>query len=254
MRTLRRLLGPAIFLGAVALFVSASVVMGEPKACPGVSKKCGKAYDKKIGGKLYSCQKCTQALCKAGTNKLAGSKTTEKCISKGASKTGFMTDEPSKKGDPMLAPHLMGPNLLQKKNISTLTRMCTDPAARSIDFRIVRRTSQFTGRVEITGTIKNIGKAAYETRPNQQSVHLYEGSTLVKQQAFGNLSPGQTVTIRYQRNWNSSSPAEGEFPPTYKLLIVYDPDIFIDGNPKNEDCVSANNTKERSGSDINALF
>ncbi len=131
---------------------------------------------------------------------------------------------------------------------------CTDPAARSIDFRIVNKASRFKGRVEITGTIKNVGRAAYETRPNQQSMHLYEGSRLVKQQAFGNLPPGRTAAIRYQRNWASSSPAEGEFPPTYKLMIIYDPDITKDGNPKNDDCVATNNKKERSGAAINGLF
>ncbi len=133
-------------------------------------------------------------------------------------------------------------------------QVCTDPAARSIDFRIVNKTNQFKGRVEITGTIKNIGLAAYETRTNQQSIELFEGSQLVKNQAFGNLSPGQTATIRYQRNWNSSSPAEGEFPPRYLLMIVYKPDITKDGNPKNDDCVGTNNRKERSGAAINGLF
>ncbi len=89
------------FAGTIAL--TSTVVMAEPNACPGVSKKCGKAYDKKIGGKLYSCQKCTQALCKAGTNNLAGSKTTTTCTSKAASKTGFETDElPKVKQQPMM--------------------------------------------------------------------------------------------------------------------------------------------------------
>jgi hypothetical protein len=65
--------------------------------------------------------------------------------------------------------------------------------------------------------------------------------------AFQNLTPGQTVTLVHHRNWNGSSPAEGEFPSTYRLMVGYDPDIFINGNPKNDDCVNTNNRKERSG-------
>jgi len=37
--------------------------------------------------------------------------------------------------------------------------------------------------------------------------------------------------------------------PWYLLVIVYDPDIRLDGNPKNDECTSANNKKERSGAD-----
>ncbi|HEX9625876.1 MAG TPA: hypothetical protein VGA00_02935 [Acidiferrobacterales bacterium] len=142
---------------------------------------------------------------------------------------------------------------VQRPGIRLPVGQCPDPAAQRIDFRIVSRTSQFAGSVEIVGVVKNVG-AAYESRPNQQMMHLYEDSRLVKYQAFHNLAPGQEVTIRYSRTWNSSSPAEGEFPPTYKLVIVYDPDITLDGNPKNDDCAGSNNMRTRSGTGINALF
>lgn len=136
---------------------------------------------------------------------------------------------------------------------------CPDPAAHRIDFSIVQRTSQFAGRVKIVGVAKNVGGAAYESGSNQQQIHLYEhipgGSPrLVAREPFHNLAPGQEATVQYERAWDSSSPAEGEFPPTYKLQIVYDPDIRLDSNPKNDDCRGANNQKERSGADINALF
>jgi hypothetical protein len=135
-----------------------------------------------------------------------------------------------------------------------LLPQCPDPAAQRIDFSIVSRTSQFRGRVRIVGVVKNVGLAAYESGPNQQSAQLYADGKFLVQQAFQNLAPSQEVTVTYERNWDASSPAEGEFPPTYKLLIVYDPDIRLDGNPKNDECTSANNKKERSGADINALF
>jgi hypothetical protein len=141
-----------------------------------------------------------------------------------------------------------------RRPIPIQARQCPNPAAHRIDFRILNRTSQFRGQVQITGVVKNLGNAAYISNPNQQSIHLYEGSRLVTQKPFQNLTPGQEVTVTYTRSWDASSPSEGEFPPTYKLLIVYDPDIRLDGNPRNDDCNAANNQKQRSGADINALF
>lgn len=129
-----------------------------------------------------------------------------------------------------------------------------DPAAQKIDYQILYKTAQFRGRVRITGQIKNIGRLRYTTNPNQQTVLLYEGTNLVASQNFQNLDVGQTVSVSFERMWDASSPSEGEFPPEYKILIVYDPDITLDGNRMNDDCNTANNQLVRSGSGINALF
>jgi hypothetical protein len=137
---------------------------------------------------------------------------------------------------------------------------CPDPAATEIRFSIVRSYTQFKKRIRITGIVKNIGRQPFVSGPNQASAHLYEmplGSSsgrLVAQRAFRNLNPGATVQVFYERDWNSSSPSEGEFPPNYKLLIVYDPDIYMDANKKNDDCNQRNNKKERSGVDINSMI
>ncbi|MEN9216456.1 MAG: hypothetical protein Q6K90_03920 [Gloeomargarita sp. HHBFW_bins_162] len=136
---------------------------------------------------------------------------------------------------------------------------CPDPAAQAVHFTLVNRTTPFQGRVRITGVIRNQGTAAYQSGANQQFVYLYEQMPggrpqLVAQRSFQNLTPGQEVTVVFERNWNSSSPAEGEFPPSYILEVGYDPDIRIDANPNNDDCRLGNNRLERSGSAINALF
>ena len=60
--------------------------------------------------------------------------------------------------------------------------------------------------------------------------------------------------MSYEREWNSSSPTEGEFPPDYIVKISYDPDILIDGNPDNDDCNPGNNEVTRSGAGINTLL
>lgn len=146
----------------------------------------------------------------------------------------------------------------KRKQINPIPK-CPDPAVQRIDFAIVSKTSQFSGKVRITGVVKNVGFEPYISGPNQQEVFLYEGPMggtprLVARQKFQNLNPGQEVRVVYERNWDASSPAEGEFPPSYKVIITYDPDIRMDGNPKNDDCNMNNNQKERSGTEINALF
>jgi hypothetical protein len=135
---------------------------------------------------------------------------------------------------------------------------CPDLAA-SIDFSIAYRTSRTSGRVNIVGKVKNVGGVAYESGPNQQTALLYEivpggQPRLVASQALQNLAPGEEITVRFGRTWNASSPAEGEFPPSYRLVLSFDPDIRIDGNPKNDDCNRSNDVRERSGAEINTML
>ncbi|PSR17114.1 hypothetical protein C8255_14255 [filamentous cyanobacterium CCP3] len=133
-----------------------------------------------------------------------------------------------------------------------------DPAVQAIDFTLLSRTSQFAGRVQIVGTVTNLG-GPFTSRAGQQQVQLYETplggrSQLVASQDFQNLAPGETIRVNYQRDWKASSPAEGEFPPSYQVVISYDPDIAIDGNSHNDDSNLQNNRLERSGAGINGLF
>lgn len=129
-----------------------------------------------------------------------------------------------------------------------------DPAAARIDFQIVERTTQFRGRVRVTATVKNVGHLAYVSRTGQQTALLYSDRTLVARRDFVNLAVGQAFTFSYDRNWDSSSPSEGEFPPNYRLIVTYDPDIYLDANPQNDDCSNANNDRTRSGADINGML
>lgn len=131
-------------------------------------------------------------------------------------------------------------------------KLCPDPAAHAINFHIVNRFSTFSGKVRITGVIKNVSTKAFSGGGGM--AYLYEGSTLRKTKSFSDLAPGATLSLFFERNWRSSSPNEGEFPPMYKLMIQYDPDILKDNNKNNDDCTLTNNKKERSGMGINDLF
>lgn len=138
---------------------------------------------------------------------------------------------------------------------------CIDPAAFEIRFDIVRRDSRFQGRVRITGVVKNIGNKAFQSGSNQAAAYLYQlppgatsGGNIVAQQQFTNLAVGETLNLIWERDWNSSSPSEGEFPNSYRLIISYDPDIYMDANKDNDDCNGNNNQKDRNGSEINDLL
>ncbi len=154
------------------------------------------------------------------------------------------------------------PSPVGQVNSQAIGRKCPDLAAHQIEFKLMRRdpASQFRGRVRITGVIRNVGLVAYSSRPGQQVAYLYEQNPgegaprLVAERSFTNLATGREVRVSFERDWNGSSSLEGEFPPTYKLLIGYDPDIYQDSNPKNDDCNRTNNQRERSGSDINSTY
>ena len=131
-----------------------------------------------------------------------------------------------------------------------------DPAVVSLDFSILRRRGQHRGRVRISGVVKNVGSKPFlnKGRPGAAGIQLYQGNRLVRNVTMRDLAPGETQRIHYDRNWNSSSPSEGEFPPSFKLLITYDPDITMDSNEDNDDSNMNNNRIQKSGSEINDLF
>lgn len=175
----------------------------------------------------------------------------------GAITTIVMAQDPSRPKLP-ISPKYFEPIRPNLKDLQELLAQ-PDPAAIAVDFRLVRRTGRFTGQVEIVGTIRNVGTADFISGKGQQGIQLYEEvpgarPRLVASLPFERLNQGAELQIRYTREWNASSPAEGEFPPTYRLQISYDPDIVLDGNPKNDDSNWRNNSRERSGSAINDLL
>jgi len=141
-------------------------------------------------------------------------------------------------------------------------RPVIDLKAESIEFSVVKTTDDFHGVATIKATIKNIGND-FASGEGQQIMYLYERSlgiptsqlgTEVARKAFTHLSFDQTLEVTFSRNWYSASPAEGEFPPEYILVIGYDPDLYIDGNFNNDDNNHENDELMVSGSGINALF
>jgi hypothetical protein len=138
---------------------------------------------------------------------------------------------------------------------------CPDPAAYDIRFQIVQRKDKFNGRVRITGIIKNIGRKAFKPVHNQAKAYLYEmppgastGGKILAQKVIGDLTAGETLSLNYERNWTTTPTSGGEFPPIYRLQILYDPDVSKNTNTANDDCSQKNNKKVRNGSEINNMF
>jgi hypothetical protein len=132
-----------------------------------------------------------------------------------------------------------------------------DPAVRIELFRVRDKVYPTRGTVTITAIVKNVGTVPYVSRAGQQSVQLTKmapgttsGGTLKANCDFPTLNVGQEVRCPFTRRWDTAI----EFQPSYKAMIVYDPDILLDSNPKNDDANPKNNTATVSWTAINALF
>jgi hypothetical protein len=138
---------------------------------------------------------------------------------------------------------------------------CPDPAAYDIRFQLLRRKDKSTVRVRITGIIKNIGRKTFKPVRNQAKAYLYEippgastGGKILAQKVITNLNPGATISLSCERDWTTTPTSGGKFPHTYRLQILYDPDVYRDTTTLNDDCSHKNNKKIRSGSEINEMF
>ncbi len=125
-----------------------------------------------------------------------------------------------------------------------------NPAVDEIEFTLVSQTSDTQGIVEIEGVVENKGTGTFDSTPGQQSVQLYQDSMLLAEEEFEDLAPGARVEVSHEMMWTTGS----EFPPTFRVVIAYDPDIYMDGNPLNDDCANVDNALQRSGAEIDALF
>ncbi len=136
------------------------------------------------------------------------------------------------------------------KKIPSIKPTCPDLAVMPIQFHIVRKTSRFNAIVRITAVVKNIGGQDYISGSNQQSIYLYVGRELKRNIGFERLAVGATRTVTYDINFSLSN----EFPPMIEALISQDPDIGMDGNKKNDECKTSNNSQQRSSHEIRELF
>ncbi len=126
-----------------------------------------------------------------------------------------------------------------------------DPAVTALAVKVTKKLTAFEAEIEIIGVVRNIGTEDFRSGNGQQSAQLYEENPgarprLVAEKAFSVLKSGEFFVVKYGRRWSTSM----EFPPTYRLMLSYDPDIYIDGNKRNDDVNSKNNRKTLTGTVI----
>jgi hypothetical protein len=137
---------------------------------------------------------------------------------------------------------------------------CADPAA-DIETTLISKTGPATGRVRITGVVKNLGTATWiATSPShrlrmlllqQDSEARPQGNPVQPPIAIAQLSPGQQFRIDHQMDWDTRQST------SYPRFIVKFSDsgrIGAYSKRYHPDCRTDNNRKEVTAADINKLF
>ncbi len=153
---------------------------------------------------------------------------------------------------------ILSPNPMESNKATfRVTCLFQDPAALGVKFQVLSKDPKWPtqGKIRITGEVKNVGSTPFQADPRQAVAALTETAPGARpvtraQQNIGNLAPGASLTLTYERDWNTAT----EFPPTYGLQITYDPDIYLDANKKNDDCNQKNNKAQLTGAQINSAW
>ena len=137
----------------------------------------------------------------------------------------------------------------------------------SIDFAVQTITykmdpiSNTTGMLTIKGSIINVSDD-FISNDKHQTIYLFERNAglpsnnngeLVGQLDFSQLKSGETVSVEFERMWDTSLYPVGSMCPEYRLVIAKMDDFYglgiknIDSNPNN-------NTLDKSGMGINILL
>ncbi len=142
----------------------------------------------------------------------------------------------------LLAANFLTAQIINNDPVIVLPPACEDPAVVALD---ISQSNLADGRVRIIVdvTVKNIGGSAFLSNPGQQALYLYRNGTLVANWAWEDLAKGASFTRRFTFTVRRTTAAQ-----TYSLKaqISYDPDIFLDANPNNDDCKSDDNSKTKS--------
>lgn len=124
-----------------------------------------------------------------------------------------------------------------------------DLSAYDLKAVLISTSDKIHGKVKLIGTIKNISRNKYISASGQQEVVIMAGDKVVARKVFQNLNAGSIVQITYEMKWDRTD----ELNPDYWVQISFDPDLYTDGNTKNDDKVSSNNKKKLPAVQINGI-
>lgn len=137
---------------------------------------------------------------------------------------------------------------------------CADPAA-DIELALISKSGSTTGRVRITGIVKNLGVIPWTaTSPSHRlqvvlaqmnSKTQPEGEPVQPAMAIRQLAPGQQYRIDYQTDWNTDK--KESYP---RFILRFSDSGRVGARPVSyrPDCRADNNRKEITAADINRLF
>lgn len=137
---------------------------------------------------------------------------------------------------------------------------CADPAA-NIELALISKTGPTTGRVRITGVVKNLGAATWiATSPSHRLQMVLaqrdadmdtQGKPVQPPIAIAQLSPGQQFRIDHQMSWDSSKSTSY---PRFMVKFFDSGRIGAYSTRYHPDCRTDNNRREVIPADINKLF
>jgi hypothetical protein len=127
-------------------------------------------------------------------------------------------------------------------NININRPSCPNPAVTDLQIQTQNLADGYV-KVTVKATVKNIGGKAYSSNPGQQALFLYKNGTYVAKKDFEDLAVGISFSMTYSYTAKRTVVAQTV---SFKAQINYDPDIRMDGNTGNDDCKSADNSKEKS--------
>ena len=137
---------------------------------------------------------------------------------------------------------------------------CADPAA-DIELALISKSGPGSGRVRITGIVKNLGNAAWvATSPSHRlqivlarrnSGASLDGEPVQPAIAIQQLAPGQQYRIDYQTNWDTD---KKDSRPGFIVRFFESGQVGAQPASSRPDCRSDNNRKEIAAADIDRLF
>ena len=137
---------------------------------------------------------------------------------------------------------------------------CADPAA-DIELVLISKTGPATGRVRITGIVKNLGNAAWTASSPSHHLQMVlarrdagarpEGEPVQPAIAIRQLVPGQQYRIDHQMGWDAGKHVDY---PRFVTRFFDSGEIGAQPASHRPDCRADNNRKEISAADINRLF
>lgn len=135
--------------------------------------------------------------------------------------------------------------------VTPIQQLCRDPATVVLISRVVSQRRD-SGVLDLEGQVVNKGNAAFVSPAVQARVQILESRPhglpplVLVDRPLENLPPGHGGVIQVRRAFTRNQ----QFPPTFSLILSYDPDILHDGNLQNDDCNQSNNRIDLAGSVI----